>query len=240
MADAVKPPKVVRQEMQVWNKKQAAVFLQATEDHPLHAAFYLALMSGMQRGELAGLKWEDVDLKRARLTVRNNLVEVIGEAVEGKKRLGKATQSSVRVEVSTPKSKTSRRTVHLSKGTVQKLRAQQARQRKAAAAEAWNDEGFVFTTVTGHLTRPDALAKAYIRLVEQAGVPRIRFHDLRHTAASLMIKQGIPPKTVSERLGHSDVAFTLRTYVHLYDSQRQEAAFDLDDVLDDEDDAGES
>lgn len=242
VADAVKPPKVVRQEMQVWNKKQAVAFLQATEDHPLHAAFYLALMSGMRRGELAGLKWEDVDLKRARLTVRNNLVEVIGEAVAGKKRLGKATQSSVRIEVSTPKSKTSRRTVHLSKGTVEKLRAQQARQREwqAAAAEAWEDEGFVFTTVTGGLTRPDALAKAYVRLLDQADVPRIRFHDLRHTAASLMIKQGIPPKTVSERLGHSDVAFTLRTYVHLYDSQRQEAAFDLDDVLDDEDETGQS
>jgi integrase len=65
-------------------------------------------------------------------------------------------------------------------------------------------------------------------------VPRVRFHDLRHTAASLMISHGIPPKTVSERLGHSDVAFTLRTYTHLYDKQRKEAAFDLDDLLDED------
>lgn len=97
----------------------------------------------------------------------------------------------------------------------------------------------MFTTVTGDLIRPDALAKLYDRLVEQAGVPRIRFHDMRHTAASLMISQGIPPKTVSERLGHSDVAFTLRTYTHLYDEQRQEAAFDLADLLDEEEAVGQ-
>lgn len=130
VADAVKPPKVERQEMQVWDKKQVAAFLKTTEQHPLHAAFYLALMTGMRRGELAGLKWEDVDFKRARLTVRNNLVEVIGDGVPGKQRLGKATQSSVRVEVSTPKSKASRRTILLSKGTVEKLRGQQAKQRE--------------------------------------------------------------------------------------------------------------
>lgn len=242
VADAVKPPKVERQEMHVWDKKQVAAFLRATEEHPLHAAFYLALMTGMRRGELVGLKWEDVDFKRARLTVRNNLVEVIGDGVPGKQRLGKATQSSVRIEVSTPKSKASRRTILLSKGTVEKLKGQQAKQRewRTAAAGAWNEQGFVFTTVTGDLIRPDALAKLYDRLVEQAGVPRIRFHDMRHTAASLMISQGIPPKTVSERLGHSDVAFTLRTYTHLYDEQRQEAAFDLADLLDEEEAVGQT
>ncbi|WP_026332568.1 tyrosine-type recombinase/integrase [Deinococcus apachensis] len=233
VADAVKPPKMERQEMQVWDRQQVADFLKATEAHPLHAAFYLALMTGMRRGELVGLKWEDVDLDRARLTVRNNLVEVIGAPIEGKTRLKKATTSSVRLEVSTPKSKASRRTIVLSKGTVQKLREQQARQKawREHAAEAWTEQGFVFTTVTGALVWPSALAKAYTNLVKEAGVPPIRFHDMRHTAASLMISVGIPPKTVSERLGHSDVAFTLRTYTHLYDAQREEAAFDIADLV---------
>ena len=235
VADAVKAPKVERKELQVWDKRQAATFLKATEDHPLHAAFYLALMTGMRRGELAGLKWEDVDLPRARLTVKNNLVEIIGEGIPGKMRLGKATTSSVTVQLSTPKSKASRRTVVLSKGTVVKLHEQKVNQEtwRRHAAEAWEEHGFVFTTPTGGLIRPDALAKVFEKIAERAGVPRIRFHDMRHTAASLMISQGIPPKTVSERLGHSDVAFTLRTYTHLYDEQREEAAFDISDLISD-------
>ncbi|WP_158263796.1 tyrosine-type recombinase/integrase [Deinococcus arcticus] len=233
VADSVRAPKIERKEMEVWDRVQVAHFLKVTEPHPLHAAFYLALMTGMRRGELVGLKWEDVDLDRARLTVKNNLVEVIGAPVEGKTRLKKATMSSVRLEVSTPKSKASRRTIVLSKGTVQKLREQQARQEawRQHAGEAWTERGFVFTTVTGDLVWPSALAKAYTSLVKEAGVPPIRFHDMRHTAASLMISVGIPPKTVSERLGHSDVAFTLRTYTHLYDAQREEAAFDIADLV---------
>ena len=233
VADAVKPPKIERQELQVWNRQQVATFLDATEAHPLHAAFYLALLTGMRRGELVGLKWEDVDLDRARLTVRNNLVEVIGAPIEGKTRLNKATASSVHLEVSTPKSKASRRTIVLSKGTVQKLREHQEQQRawREHAAEAWTEQGFVFTTTTGALVWPSALAKAFTTLLKEAEVPAIRFHDMRHTAASLMISMGIPPKTVSERLGHSDVAFTLRTYTHLYDAQREEAAFDIADLI---------
>lgn len=233
VADAVKPPKIERQELQVWNRQQVATFLEATEAHPLHAAFYLALLTGMRRGELVGLKWEDVDLDRARLTVRNNLVEVIGAPIEGKTRLNKATASSVHLEVSTPKSKASRRTIVLSKGTVQKLREHQEQQRawRKHAAEAWTEQGFVFTTTTGALVWPSALAKAFTALLKEAEVPAIRFHDMRHTAASLMISMGIPPKTVSERLGHSDVAFTLRTYTHLYDAQREEAAFDIADLI---------
>ncbi|AWN23971.1 hypothetical protein DKM44_12645 [Deinococcus irradiatisoli] len=150
-----------------------------------------------------------------------------------KKRLGKATVSSVSVQVLTPKSKASRRTTVLSRGTVKQLREQKASQERQPqqAAEAWEDHGFVFTTVTGAPVRPDALAKAFEKLAQRAGVPRIRFHDMRHTAASLMISQGIPPKTVSEWLGHSDVAFTLRTYTQLYDEQREEAVFDITDLI---------
>lgn len=233
VADAIRPPKVERREMQVWTPEQVAAFLDATQGHRLHAAFYLALMTGMRRGELMGLKWEDVDLENARLTVRNNLVEVQGTGVPGKQRNGKATISSRQAVLATPKTKSSRRTVILSAGTVSKLREHQAQQKRErlAAAEAWHTEGFVFTNPVGGPTMPDALSNYFDTLVKAAGVPRIRFHDMRHTAASLMIRRGIPPKTVSERLGHADVAFTLRTYTHLYDEQREEAAFDLSDLF---------
>ena len=232
-ADAVRPPKVERQEMQFWTPGEVANFLAHTETHRLHAVFYLALMTGMRRGELLGLRWQDVDLENSSLTVRHNLVEVQGEGVPGKKRNGKETVSSRRVELTTPKTKASRRTLKLSAGTVSKLIEHQRRQQaeKTQAAEAWQEEGFVFAGPAGGHTMPDALSNYYTRLVKESGVRPIRFHDMRHTAASLMIRRGIPIKTVSERLGHTDVAFTLRIYVHLYDEQRAEAAFDLSDFF---------
>jgi integrase len=232
-AEAIRPPKVERKELQVWNPGQVATFLDATQAHRMHATFYLALMTGMRRGELLGLKWEDIDFERSRLTVRNNLVEIQGEGVPGKKRKGIATVSSRKASLSTPKTKNSRRTIALSAGTLSKLKEHQTRQsvEQTAAAEAWQGEGFVFANELGGPTNPDALSSWYQKLVKESGVVRIRFHDMRHTAASLMILRGVPPKTVSERLGHADVAFTLRTYTHLYDEQREEAAFDLSDFF---------
>ena len=233
VAEAVRPPKVERKDMQVWTPQQVATFLDTAQAHRMYTAFYLALMTGMRRGELMGLKWEDIDFERARLTVRNNLVEVQGEGIPGKERGGKATVTSRKAVLSTPKTKNSRRTIVLSPGTVFKLKEHQARQEveQSQAAEAWQNEGFVFASEVGTHTNPDALSNLYGKLLKEADVPRIRFHDLRHTAASLMILRGIPPKTVSERLGHADVAFTLRTYTHLYDEQREEAAFDLSDFF---------
>ncbi|MFK7602804.1 tyrosine-type recombinase/integrase [Deinococcus sp. SM5_A1] len=89
----------------------------------------------------------------------------------------------------------------------------------------------VFATQIGDHVRPGVFSNWHDKLVKEAGVSRIRLHDMRHTAASLMIRRGIPPKTVSQRLGHADVAFTLRTCIHLYDDQREEAAFDLSDLF---------
>ena len=219
--------------MQVWTAEQVAAFLAVSETHRMHAAFYLALLTGMRRGEVLGLQWDDVDFARSRLRVRNNLVEVRGEGTAGKQHAGKATVSSVRARIQTPKTDASRRTVVFSPGTMSKLKEHQAQQRReqAAAVEAWQGQGFVFASELGGPTDPRTLYGWFRTLVKVAGLPPIRIHDLRHTAASLMIRQGISPKTVSDRLGHSDVAFTLRVYAHLYDDQREEAAFDLSDLF---------
>ena len=231
VADAIKPPKVERREMQYWKPEEVVQFLDHTLEHRQHALFYLALMTGMRRGELLGLMWDDLDLQRSRLTVRHNLVEIQGEGVEGKMRKGKATVSSRKAVLGPLKSDASRRTLVLSKGTVEKLKEhrQLQVQERAMAADAWNEEGFVFASQFGGPTLPDHLSNIYQTLLTKIPVKAIRFHDLRHTAASLMIRKGVPPKTVSERLGHADVAFTLRVYVHLYDEQREEAAFDISD-----------
>ena len=233
VAEAVRPPKVEHPDMTTWTAVQVVTFLDSAQLHRMHAAFYLALLTGMRRGEVLGLKWEDVDFPRSRLTVRNNLVEVRGEGEAGKQHAGRQTVSSVRASLQTPKTKNSRRTIPLSPGTLSKLAEHKERQERerAAAGEAWQTQGFVFADELGSSVDPRLLYEWFRALVTGAGLPMIRFHDLRHTAASLMIRQGIPPKTVSDRLGHADVAFTLRVYAHLYEDQREAAAFDLADLF---------
>ena len=233
VADVISPPKAERPEMKTWTPEQVATFLDATQLHRLYAALYLSLMTGMRRGEVLGLKWEDVDFERSRLMVRNNLVEVHRDGVPGKKQAGKATVSSIRIELQTPKTAASRRTVALSAGTLSKLKEHQARQNgeRKAAAEAWEENGYVFASELGGPTNPNYFYDQFKKLSKEAKLPNIRLHDLRHTAASLMIRRGISPKVVSDRLGHTDPAFTLRIYTHLYDEQREEAAFDLADLF---------
>ncbi|QLG10874.1 site-specific integrase [Deinococcus sp. D7000] len=236
VAEGIRAPKITRPELHVWTPEQVAAFLDASQAHRLHAAFYLALMTGMRRGEVLGLQWEDIDWDRSRLRVRHNLVEVRTEGQAGKRLAGKPTVSSITLSLDTPKTAGSRRTIILSPGTLGKLAEHRARQEaeRAAAAEAWQGPaggGFVFASEIGTPTDPRNFYRWFAQIVERAGVPVIRLHDLRHTAASLMIRRGIPPKTVSERLGHADVGFTLRTYTHLYDEQREEAAFDLSDFF---------
>lgn len=237
VAEVVKAPRVEHVEMQVWTPGQADTFLKAARPHRLYAAFYLALMTGMRRGEVLGLQWKDIDWDRSRLTVRHSLVEVRREP-EGRILRGRPTVSRLEVSLQTPKTRGSRRTILLSPGTIAALREHRRQQdaERAVAGEAWPGSpghGHVFATELGTPTDPRNFYRHFIDLIQGSGVPRLRLHDLRHTAASLMIRQNIPPKTVSERLGHADVAFTLRVYTHLYDEQREEAAFDLADLLPD-------
>lgn len=233
VAEAVQAPRQPKREMQVWTAQEVATFLGHTEGHHLHAAFYLMLMSGLRRGELLGLHWRDLDLTARRLSVKHNLVEVQGSGIPGKQQRGKATVSSKQVVLDTPKTNSSRRTVVLSQGTVALLQTHQRQQKaeRQSLGETWTPDLPVFTSELGGFILPNYFSKVFKGLAREAGVPDIRLHDLRHTAASLMIQRGIPAKTVSDRLGHADVAFTLRTYTHLYEEQKEEAAFDLSDLF---------
>ena len=187
----------------------------------------------MSGTEVLGLQWGDVDFERSRLTVKNNLVEVHRDGIEGKRQAGKATVSSVQVMLQTPKTAASRRTVALSPGTLSKLREHRTRQgqERKAAAEAWEGQGYVSASELGGPINPNYFYDQFEKLSRGAKLPDIRLHDLRHTAASLMIRRGVSPKVVSDRLGHTDPAFTLKVYTHLYDEQREEAAFDLADLF---------
>ena len=231
VAEAVRPPLRQQPDLGVWTAGQATTFLQVTESHRLHAAFYLALMTGMRRGEILGLKWEDLHWSTGRLTVKNNLVEVRREGEIGKFHAGKPTVSSVKIILQTPKTKASRREITLSKGTLSRLQAHLDRQKQEqnVLGDAWQHEDFVFANEFGGPTEPRTLYGWFTQLTREAGLPKIRFHDLRHTAASLMFQRRLNVKTISDRLGHTDEAFTMRTYIHMDDEQRQEAAFDIED-----------
>jgi integrase len=214
VAEAVRPPRVPKKEMGVWTGTEVKTFLETTATHRLHALFVLALMTGMRRGELLGLRWEDLNLETARLSVRHGLVETEGKLV-----------------LAEPKTAYSRRTVPLAPGVIKVLEAHRTMQALERANNSdWKDQRFVFASEVGTATHPRNLERVFFAQIKHSGLKRIRFHDLRHTAASLMIAKGVSPKLVSRVLGHASVAFTLQVYVHVFEEQETGVTLDLEDL----------
>ncbi|MFC4452353.1 site-specific integrase [Deinococcus sonorensis] len=212
-ASLVRAPRTRPREMQVWTPEEARHFLEVARSDRLYPLFCLALSTGMRKGELLALAWEDVDLDRARLTVRHTFIRNIdGEWVLG-----------------APKTRAGHRTIPLGEDVVQVLRNHLGEEERWFGPRGKGQP--VFTRSSGSRLDPSNVARIFHRLSREAGLPRIRVHDLRHTAASLLIRQGVSPKVVSDRLGHADVSFTLSVYTHLYDDQRQQAALPLSQLL---------
>lgn len=176
--------------------------------HRLFPLYWLTAMTGMRRNEVLGLKWPDIDFAKKRLHLNRGLVAVGYE-----------------VHQTRGKTKTARRTIALDDTTLTILAGWQAFQAaEFAAVGISNDEGWVFTDGDGEPMHPHAVYEAFRRIVHNADVPTIRFHDLRHTHGSLLIKDGIPVKVVSERLGHANIAFTMQTYQHVLPGMQADAA----------------
>lgn len=209
-AQRVRSPKQPHQDLQVWSPAEAKAFLAAASGNRLYALYYLALDTGMRRGELLGLHWEDLDLAGSTLRVRRNLVEI-----------------GARIVVGEPKTRASRRTVVLSPDTVQVLKDHRLNQELELGSLA----PMVFASRVGTYVQPSNLARSFRALTAKAGLPRIRLHDLRHTAASLAIRNGADLKALSERLGHANPSITLNVYYHAYNEQRQQAAVSLTQLL---------
>jgi integrase len=197
-----------RDEMRTWTAVEAQQFLAAASGDRFAALFDLALNTGLRRGELAALRWADVDMDRAVLAVRRNRVLV-----------------RYAVEAGTPKGGRAR-TVDLDPGTVAMLRSHRVRQSadRLAWGEAWTDSGQVFTREDGTALHPQTLTWHLRRLTKLAGVPAIRVHDLRHTHATLGLAAGVPPKVMQERLGHASVQITLDLYSHVVPGMQADAA----------------
>jgi integrase len=200
---------------QVWTAQQLCAFLTSARDHRYHAAIWVAANTGMRRGEILGLRWGDVDFNTAQLAVARSLVSVGYELHETR-----------------GKSRTARRPVHLDARTVDVLRAwRQQRTDEHAEFDVDDPNVHVFARPDGQPTHPQLLSDAFQKLVHRSGLPRIRFHDLRHTHATLLLKAGVPIKVVSERLGHSTPGFTMATYQHVIPGRQQEAAKTFGDIL---------
>lgn len=184
----------------------------ATEGDPLEALYVLAVTAGLRQGELLALRWGDFDPAAGRLSVR----WVTGRGCVERE----------------PKSARSRRNIHLAPMAVaalQRHRKRQAEQRLAAVY--WEDQDLIFANEVGrHIEAGNLLRRSFWPLLERAG-PRVRFHDLRHTAATLMLLQGVHVKVVAEVLGHSNITLTLATYSHVLPSLQAEAAARMEALL---------
>ena len=216
-ADAT-PPYTPHRPVEYLRADDARRLLDATQKDELGPLYALAATSGLRLGELLGLAWSDLDLAEGTLTVRRSLAE----ARDGGWALAE------------PKSARSRRTIPLAAIARDALRRRQAQQAadKSAAGTAWQDrDGLIFTDSVGRPMRPDRVQHGFARARMAAGLPRIRFHDLRHTAATLMLAEGVPLAVISELLGHSGIAITASHYAAVVPQLRLEAADAMDRAL---------
>jgi integrase len=219
VTDAVDPPKRSTPEARTWDAREVATVLATAAGDDLEALWRLALLTGMRRGELLGLRWTDVDLDGGALSVRRTM----------------SRGASSRLENGEPKTASGRRRIALPASVVESLRRHRVRQLayRLQAGPAFEDRGLVFANETGGPVHPNSLAIRFRRLIAAAGVPTIRFHDLRHTCATLLLSQGVHPKVVQERLGHADIAMTMNLYSHVTADMQRQAADQLDAAIED-------
>lgn len=203
------PPRQRPTEGRALTVEQANALLVGARGDRLEATITVGLSLGLRRGELLGLRWDDIDLETGVVQVRGQFKRVVGKAAYG--------------DLKTPKS---RRTLNLPDEAVRALREHRRRQKEEqlAAGEAWRASGFVFTTPIGTPIDPDNFSKAFKAIAERAGLGDWHLHELRHSCASLLLAEGVPLKVVSELLGHTNISTTADIYGHLAPAQFAAAA----------------
>jgi integrase len=209
VTELVTPPRVTDTDKNIWTPDQLMKFLSHADNYRYGIVFYLAAMTGMRKAEICGLQWRDIDFHGKKLTVRQTLVYVAGKPT-----------------LQETKTTRSKRTISLDPITIEKLERhrRQQLQEKLRLGSAYEDNDFVIAREDGRPIYYRTMDNQWLKCIEEAGVPRIRFHDLRHTHASLLIAQGVPINVVSERLGHAQTSITLNIYAHSNDNQQRQAA----------------
>ncbi|MFC2031946.1 tyrosine-type recombinase/integrase [Chloroflexota bacterium] len=216
-ADAVDPPKVQRHEMRTMNESDIHIFLEYAKSTPYYALFYVALFTGMRRSELLALRWSDVDMILCQLSVTRALHQLLDGSLIFRQ----------------PKTTKGRRLISLSPSTVAVLEEYGERQDKLRQniGSTLTEDDLVFCHEDGTPLLPNGVSHAWTKLANRIGLKGIRLHDARHTHASLLLKQGVHPKIVQERLGHASIQITLDTYSHVAPGLQQAAANRFDDIV---------
>jgi len=216
-SDAVIKPKLIKKEMKTLTDTQVQTLLLAVRGTRYEALYLLAVTTGLREGELLGLKWSDLDWITRNLSIQRQLQRLSGQGMV----------------FSEPKSASGRRVIALGSATIEKLREHYKHQQleRLAAGERWIENDLIFPTIIGTPNEGSNLIRNFKSLLRASNLPIIRFHDLRHTAATLMLQQGIHPKVVQERLGHSQISLTLDTYSHVLPNMQEEAAEKIDELI---------
>lgn len=215
VASKVKLPKANKKEMNVWDEKEVNKFLKVAKADPAYIVFYLALTTGMRQGEILGLRWKDVDFEKGLINIKQTLSH------DGK------------IFISGAKTKSSLRTINLPLSAIIVLKARKltVSKEKLSLGPIYQDLDLVTCTQHGTPFNPANIRRTFKRIIKFADVPEIRFHDLRHTHATLLLSKGINVKVISERLGHSNIKVTLDTYSHVLPSMQAEVARKLDEII---------
>ena len=217
VADVVKPPRPVPKEIVALSTDETRRLLDAAAEDRLEALYVLAVHTGMRQGEMLALRWQDVDIENAVLSVRRTLTRRGGKVAFGE-----------------PKTKKSRRSIRLTPQAVDALRAHLERQLRdmEILGDHYQDQGLIFTTDTGAPINPSNLRqRSFTPLLKRVGLPHMRFHDLRHTCATLLLSKGTHPKIVQEMLGHANISMTMDTYSHVLPDMQEKAVSAMDDAL---------
>jgi integrase len=216
-AYGARKPKLIQKEMKILDESQVLQFLIAAQGDRYEALYHLAIRTGMRQGEILGLKWSDLDWNRGIIRVNRQAQRVKGRGMV----------------FFPPKTKSGRRSIQLGGQMMQLLREHRSRLQveKALAGDRWQENDLIFPTMIGTIQSQSEILKRFKRLLQKAGLEKIRFHDLRHTAASLMLNNGVPALVVSKILGHSKPSTTLDIYGHLIPIMQEDAANIMDELV---------
>jgi integrase len=216
VAMMARAPRVEQHEATALTPEEAERFLSAARKHRLQSLFVIAIALGLRQGEVMALQWSDVDLDRGTLSVRHTLRKQDRQFV-----------------LSAPKTRRSRRTITLPAALIVELQEHRQRQRleRVKIGPAWHVSDFVFTSEVGTPIDRRNLLRIHYETLERAGLPRMPFHDLRHTAASLMFALGLPPKVIQEMLGHSTIGITMDTYSKILPSVHERTSEVIEAII---------
>jgi integrase len=215
VASLVDPPRRVRPKIKPLTPDEARRFLDSVGGHRLEALFSVALAMGLRQGEALGLRWQDIDTTQGILLVRNQLQRIDG-----------------RLTLVEPKTERSRRTLVVPPTIIQNLRDHETRQaaERLWAGSKWIESGFVFTNRTGGPLQARRVIEDFHKALKNAGLQRIRFHDLRHSCATLLLVQEVPDRVVMQILGHSDISMT-QEYIHVIPELQRKAARQMESLI---------